>query len=131
MILAELKKSTMYQSSDPTSKANFMNDIDQICEVFSKHRIHCGRMIAAHKRGPEGHVCVWNANIITKSSGKIWFGDVDITKEGNILKEIAKEVGESLYILREMDCRFDTEADPVEILISRAVWNTEMEVPHE
>ena len=66
-----------------------MNDIDQISEVFYKHRIHCGRMIAAHKVSPKGHVCVWNANVVCESSGKIWFGDLNITKEGEILKKIA------------------------------------------
>ena len=86
----------------------------------------CGRMIAGSKRAPAGCICVWNANVITKSSGKVWFGDLNLTKEGKILKEIAKEVGETLYILRESDCRFDTEKDPIDLLISRAVWNTEM-----
>jgi hypothetical protein len=108
-----------------------MNDIDQIGEVFSKHRIHCGRMISSNKTSPKGHLCVWNANIVSKSSGKIWFGDLNITKEGNVLKEIAKEIGETLYILHEKDCRFDTENDPIDLLISRSVWNTEMDIPHE
>ena len=108
-----------------------MTDIDKISDVFYKHRIHCGRMISAHKSSPKGQVCVWNANIASKSSGKVWFGDLNITKEGNILKEIASEIGETLYVLRESDCRFRTEADPIDLLISRAVWNTEMDVPHE
>ena len=104
---------------------------DEMYDTLSKHKLHCGRMIAAHKIAPKGHVCVWNGNLITKSSGKIWFGDLNITKEGNILKEISKEIGETLYVLRESDCRFDTEKDPIELLISRAVWNTDMEIPHE
>lgn len=108
-----------------------MNDIDQIEEVFNKHRICFGRMISGTKSGPPGHLCVWNANIVVKSFGKIWFGDLNITKEGKILKEIAAEIGEPLYVLREMGCRFDTEKDPTELLIGRAVWNTDMEVPHE
>lgn len=99
--------------------------------IFFKHKLLCGRFIDAHKIAPPGNICVWNANIVTKSSGKVWFGDLNLTKEGNSLKEIAAEIGETLYILREKDCRFDTENDPIDLLISRAVWNTEMEIPQD
>lgn len=101
---------------------------DTLFEIFEKHRLLCGRMISAGKRGPEGHLCVWNANVITKSHKKVWYGDLNITKEGNKLKEIAKEIGEPLYVLREYDCRFDTEDDPIDSLVNNAVWNTEMEI---
>ena len=104
---------------------------DSIFEYFNNRKLSCGRMISAHKSSPKGQVCVWNANIVSKSSGKVWFGDLNITKEGNLLKEIASEIGETLYVLRERDCRFRTEADPIDLLISRAVWNTEMDVAHE
>lgn len=106
-----------------------MNDI--LFEIFENHNLHCGSMIAAYKIAPKGHVCVWNGNLITKSSGKIWFGDLNLTKEGSLLKEIAIEIGETLYVLRESDCRFGTEKDPIDLLISRAVWNTDMMIPYE
>lgn len=93
-------------------------------KIFEKHKLYCGRMIAGSKRGPAGHVCVWNANVVIKSRGKVWYGDLDITKEGDKLKKIAEEIGEPLYVLREKDCRFDTESDPVDVLITRAVWST-------
>lgn len=108
----------------------FMNE-ENIYDLFFNRKLHCGRIIAAHKTSPRGQVCVWNANIITKSSGKLWFGDLNITKEGSLLKEIAVEIGETLYVLRESDCRFGTEKDPIDLLISRAVWNTDMEIPYE
>lgn len=98
--------------------------------IFSKHKLLCGRMIAAHKIAPKGNICVWNANVITKSSGKVWYGDLNLTKDGTSLKEIALEIGDPLYVLRESDCRFETEADPIDLLISRSVWNTDMEIPH-
>ncbi len=92
--------------------------------LFEKHRMYCGRLISGSKKAPEGHQCVWNANIITESQGKVWWGDIDITKEASKLKAIAAEAGEPLYVLREMDCRFNTEKDPVAVLISKAVWST-------
>lgn len=71
-----------------------------------------GRMLNGTKRGPEDHVCVWNANVLVKSKGKIWFGDLDLTTDADDLKCLAAERGEDVYILLEHDCRFDTEANP-------------------
>ena len=93
--------------------------------LFEEARLTCGRMIAGSKRAPEGQKCVWNANIVIASQGKVWYGDLNITKEGNILKLIATKLGEPLYVLREMDARFSTEKDTPAILISRAVWSTD------
>jgi hypothetical protein len=86
----------------------------------------CGRMLSGSKRAPKGQVCVWNANIITKSQKKVWFGDLNITKDGTLLKEVAKTIGEPLYVLREMDCRFDSQEDSIDILIGKSVWSTEI-----
>jgi hypothetical protein len=102
-----------------------MNEPINIDELFAKRDLYCGRMIAASKScGPKNCICVWNANIISPTKGKIWFGDLNITREGNLLKEIATELGEPLYVLREMDARFGTENDPIDVLISKAVWST-------
>lgn len=89
-------------------------------------KLYEGRMISYSKLSPPGEKCVFNANIITKSNGKVWYGDINLTKEGKLLKEVADYIGEPLYVLRESDCRFRTENDPVDLLISRAVWNTTM-----
>jgi hypothetical protein len=71
------------------------------------------RMISGTKRGPEGHVCVWNANVCIKSRGKIWFGDLDLMADLDEIKTYAAKMGEPLYILREHDARFDNEANPL------------------
>lgn len=81
-------------------------------------------MLSGSKIAPKGHVCVWNANAVTQNQRKVWFGDIDITKDAPTLKAIAAEAGETLYILREHDCRFGTEKDPIDVLIGKAVWNT-------
>lgn len=75
--------------------------------------LRMGRMISGSKRGPEGHLCVFNANICTKSKGKVWFGDLDLTADVDELKAFAAEQGEDIYILREMDARFRNEAKPL------------------
>lgn len=100
-------------------------------DTFNKFRLREGRMISAHKLSPKGSLCIWNANVLIKSKGKIWYGDLNLTKEGNLLKEVAKELGETVYVLREMDCRFNTEKLPFKVLISKAVWSTDKEIPYE
>jgi hypothetical protein len=72
-----------------------------------------GRMISGSKRGPAGHVCVWNANLCTKEGGKFWFGDIDLTADADDLKRIASEKGCYIYVLRERDARFQNEAKPL------------------
>lgn len=71
-----------------------------------------GRMLGASKRAPEGHRCVSNANIFTRESGKIWFGDLDLTAEAAELVALASRLGEELYVLREHDGRFQRENNP-------------------
>lgn len=75
-----------------------------------------GRMIALSKSGyrtqfPD-HVIVFNANIFTRSGGKIWHGDLDVTTDGDALKAMAAKQGEELFILRESDGRFEREKNP-------------------
>lgn len=96
---------------------------------MEEQKLFCGRMISAHKTSPEGCKCVWNANLISPTLGKVWYGDLNLTKEGEKLKSVAKACGETLYVLRESDCRFETEEDSIPLLISRAVWNTDQEIP--
>lgn len=71
-----------------------------------------GRMMSASKTGPKGHVCVWNANVLSKTRGKFWFGDLDLTSDAAEMRTLASKEGEPIYVLREKDARFATEADP-------------------
>lgn len=71
-----------------------------------------GRMISGSKTCPKGHICVFNANVVTRSRGKFWFGDLDITADTEELKALAAKEGEDIYVLREMDARFQNEASP-------------------
>ena len=72
-----------------------------------------GRMISASKITPEDHVCIFNANVCSKSRGKFWFGDLDLTDDADDLRKLAADQGETIYILRERDARFDTETAPL------------------
>lgn len=81
--------------------------------LFKKYKLSMGRMISASKSSycqifPK-HEVIFNANIIIESQGKIWHGDLDLTLENEKLEKIAKSLGEPIYILREMDARFNNE----------------------
>lgn len=87
--------------------------MEQIREVFINHGYHSGRMISGSKsfyreKYPD-HEVFFNANIFTLEEGKIWYGDIDFTKDSEIISKISKQLNRDLYILREMDGRFENE----------------------
>lgn len=105
---------------------------EEIQDIICKNLGPCGRMISGSKSfyysKCQNNFVVFNANLVLSECGKIWYGDLDITLDGNDLKKIAKEIGLTIYVLREMDARFGSEDDPIETLIKKAVWNTSEEV---
>ena len=60
------------------------------------------------KKYPDNEV-YFNANIFTLEEGKIWYGDLDLTLDESNLTKIAKELNVDIYILSEMDGRFENE----------------------
>jgi hypothetical protein len=84
-----------------------------IKEAFNNRGMISGRMISASKTGyrekfPD-HEVYFNANIFVLGEGKVWYGDLDINRDREALSEIAAESGVTLYIVSEMDGRFDKE----------------------
>jgi hypothetical protein len=80
---------------------------------FESRGFRQGRLIAGSKsiyreRYPENEI-YFNCNIFVPGEGKVWYGDIDVTLDREALKEIANEIGKNLYILREMDGRFENE----------------------
>jgi hypothetical protein len=79
-----------------------------------------GAMISGSKSGycrnnPD-NLPVFNSNVIAVIEGtpqKIWFGDIDITKSISKLEELARIMETEIYVLREMDARFEHEDKPV------------------
>ena len=75
-----------------------------------------GRMITAskgsYKTAHPDNFPLFNANVCT-SSAKIWYGDLDLVVDCPKLKELAKNLKESIYVLYEMDGRFEHENSPL------------------
>lgn len=95
--------------------------MENIEDIIRQNLGVAGRMISGSKSGyrqvnPDNAV-IFNANIIasnleTQDHAKVWYGDLDITLDELALNEIAKISGLKLYILYEMDGRFEHEDDP-------------------
>jgi len=104
--------------------SEFRSDGD-IYKLFSHYGFIMGRMISGSKSGYRqrfpNNKAVFNANIVTESRGKIWFGDLDLTLDTDQLMKIAEELGESIYVLYESDGRFENEDQPFEFYKRKAV----------
>lgn len=95
----------------------------EILDIFWKHKYMPGRCLGSksgNRRLYPDHFFVFNANIVVKSYGKVWWGDVDATAEAATLKNIANEIGTDLYVLYESDARWGFENSTVSTLISKA-----------
>lgn len=83
----------------------------------------CGAMLSSSKSGyVDKHLTnlvSFNANLVTADGKKIWYGDLDVTKCEDKLIECAKALDTTIFVLSEMDARFQNEDDPK---IERALY---------
>jgi hypothetical protein len=94
-------------------------------KIFSDEDLPIGRIISYSKSRyreefPENEV-YFNANIFALDEGKIWYGDLDLTKDKEILERMATRFGKDLFILRELDGRFENDNLKDSEIIRRAV----------
>ena len=95
-------------------------------KLFNENGLTLGRMMYGSKSGyrdlyPDNFT-VFNANVIdAKTLAKVWYGDLDITLNGEKLRKIANEVKTELLVLYEMDARFGNELEPN---VANYVWST-------
>lgn len=94
-------------------------------EIFKNYNLYFGRIISNSKSGyrekyPDNEV-YFNSNIFVLGEGKVWWGDLDVTLDRESLECIARDLGKDLFILREMDGRFENENLKDSEIISRSV----------
>ncbi len=82
-------------------------------EIVYKHLGAGGRMISNskstyHHEHPD-NIIYFNAQIHNKKRKFIWAGDLDITKDREILEKIAEESGEMFYVTPELWYKFMKE----------------------
>lgn len=77
---------------------------------------HNGRMIAGSKstyrKNFPKNLVLFNANVVVEGLGKVWHGDLDLTRDEALLVRLAELTDREVYVLQEMDGRFDNEAKP-------------------
>lgn len=98
---------------------------DKYDDIFRKNGLHVSRMISFSKsfyreEYPDNEV-YFNANVFTLEDGKIWYGDLDLTLDTEKLKDVSKEIGKKLYVLYEMDGRFENEKQSKSWIKEKAV----------
>ena len=107
--------------------------MSEFYKIFRDEELPNGRMMSWSKSGYRAEnpnsVTYFNANVITLKDGKIWYGDLDLTKDADTLKRIAEQLGETIFVLKESDCRFGDELKPSTDLIKLAVWDTSQDIP--
>ena len=69
---------------------------------------HIGKITSGTKTAPKGQVVFFNGNIYDSEANKIWYGDVNLVKDGVRLMEIAMHVG-PIYVTREQPFRFEVQ----------------------
>jgi hypothetical protein len=100
-----------------------------IQKIFEAHNFFDGRMIGGSKshyrKEHEGDLIVFNANIVMSDFGKVWYGDLNLTEDYLVLREMAECLDTTLHVLWESDGRFGEENKPLNELIKKSVWNTD------
>ena len=114
-----------------TYPSDFKPDIlvEGIQQHFESHGFNIARMIGGSKsiyrKEYPKDLAIFNANVFMKDVGKVWYGDLNLTKDYVILKSIADSLNTTLYVLWEMDARFGKEKKPIDELIKKSAWNTD------
>ena len=103
--------------------------VQEIQQHFEAYNLHSGRMVGGSKTGytieRPNNLIIFNANVLMKDIGKVWHGDLNLTEDYLVLKDIAKSLNTTLYVLWESDGRFGDENKPLTALLDKAVWSTD------
>ena len=103
--------------------------IQEIQQHFEAYNLHSGRMVGGSKTGYSiqrpNNLIIFNANVLMSGYGKVWHGDLNLTEDYLVLKDIAKSLNTTLYVLWESDGRFGEENKPLTALLDKAVWSTD------
>ena len=103
--------------------------IADIQQTFESHSLYAARMIGGSKTGycteHSDDLIVFNANVLMPGYGKVWYGDLNLTEDYLVLREISECLNTTLYVLWESDGRFGEENKPIDELVKKSVWNTD------
>ena len=58
------------------------------------------------------NLVIFNSNVCAGAE-KVWWGDLDVTESKENLSSLALALNSNIYVLREMDGRFENEETPL------------------
>jgi hypothetical protein len=97
----------------------------RVTEIFKEEKLHTARMICSSKTtyrvSYPDNIAFFNCNILLEGWGKVWFGDLDVTRDKRKLIQVASKLRQPLYLFRESDARFGKEDEAWETLKPKAV----------
>lgn len=102
----------------------------RLIKVLRQHGFHEGRMISRSKTGycrrNRNHFVIFNAQVFANRGRILKQVDLDLTLDGKKLTEVARAVGEDLFVLYEMDPpRYWKPGDkPIAATLRESVWWT-------
>lgn len=98
-------------------ESEFQTVNDAAIEILGYQGRLIGGSKSAYRQTHPNNQPIFNANVCT-STKKIWYGDIDLTTDGERLQRLADRLGTPVYVLHEFDGRFNNADKP---LIERAV----------
>jgi len=87
------------------------DEFEELRKIFESNEFYIARMISGLKslyrsKYPTNEV-YFNANIFVDGIGKVWYGDIDLTLDGEKLQKVADQIKKPFFILSEMSGRFE------------------------
>ena len=84
-------------------------NIKEIQQHFEAYGFYDARMLGGTKMDyhteHKDDLIIFNANVLMPGYGKVWYGDLNLTEDYLVLREIAESLNTDLYVLWEMDAR--------------------------
>ena len=90
--------------------------------IFKENGLELGRSITSDSKSKycidhSDDLIIFNANVVSKCKGKIWYGDLNLSEDFDKLKNIADIMREDLYVLMEGDAIYDDQKKNIKKLI--------------
>lgn len=98
-----------------------------LAEAFYAEDLSLGRCLGSksgYRWAHPDNECVFNANVFCEDAGKIWWGDLDLTLDKPKLEAVARKLRVRLYVLAELDGRFENAGLQHSKVVSLAIWKT-------
>jgi len=113
--------------NEPLYSCDFEFKPDELAEVFGAAGLPVGRCFGSksgYRFANPDNEFIPNANVFCRKVGKIWWGDLDLTRDRPKLDAVARKLRMKLYVLYEGDGRFENADLQHANVVRLAIWKT-------